>query len=328
MFDQRWLRMFGGLLLVSGVALSVAMVIAQDAEPAAGKRKAEPRKKKADPVAAVAENETAELQAIRQSSQQFVAAFNQGDAKGVAALWTLTGEYVDDAGRVFAGREAIAGEYARFFKEHPGHKIKLAIDSLKLLSDTAAMEDGRALLDPEPVGAPAISKYTVVHVKVDGKWLMSSVRDTHVPTASAYRHLEDLEWLVGSWSAEEHGAKTEVTCRWIANKSFFERSYRVTKSGQVTAAGVQIIGWNPQLGAPQSWLFVSDGGQTVGKWTPRENGWMIEAQGMLADGTPTTAVTTFTKLDENAFAWQSLSRTAGGVALPDTEEIVLKRVAK
>jgi uncharacterized protein (TIGR02246 family) len=267
-----------------------------------------------------------ELQAIRQTSQLFIAAFNKGDAQAVAALWTATGEYVDDAGRVFTGREAIEQEYARFFKEHPGHKIKLTIDSLKLLSEAAALEDGRALLDPEPAGAPAISKYTVVHVKVDGQWLMSSVRDTHVPTPSAYSHLQDFEWLIGSWSAEEHGAKTEVTCRWIANKSFVERSYRVTKNGLVTAAGVQIIGWNPQTAAPQSWLFASDGGQSLGKWTPRENGWRIESQGMLADGTHSTAVTTFTRLDDSAFAWQSLSRTAGGLGLPDTAEIVLKRV--
>jgi uncharacterized protein (TIGR02246 family) len=328
MLRQPWLRGGSVFFLIGVGVLSVAMVFAQESEPAAGKRKGETKKKKADAVPAVAANENAELQALRQSSQQFVAAFNKGDAKAVAALWTPTGEYVDDSGRVFAGRAAIEAEYARFFKEHPGHTIKLAIDSLKLLSDAAAMEDGRALLDPEPAGAPAISKYTAVHVKVDGKWLMSSVRDVHVPTPSAYGQLRDFEWLIGSWEAEEHGAKTEVTCRWIANKSFFERSYRVTKGGQVTAAGVQIIGWNPQLGAPQSWLFVSDGGQTTGKWTPRENGWMIESQGMLADGTPTTAVTTFTKLDENAFAWQSLSRTAGGMALPDTEEIVLKRVAK
>ena len=328
MLDQRWLRIACVLFLIGAGVLSVAMVFAEESEPAAGKRKAEPRKKKAEPAAAVFANDSAELQAIRQSSQQFVAAFNKGDAKAVAEFWTPTGEYVDDSGRVFNGRAAIEAEYARFFKEHPGHKIKLAIDSLKLLSDSAAMEDGRAFLDPEPAGAPAISKYTAVHVKVNGAWLMSSVRDTHVPTPSAYGHLRDFEWLIGSWETEEHGAKTEVSCRWIANKSFFERSYRVTKGGQVTAAGVQIIGWNPQLGAPQSWLFVSDGGQTTGKWTPRENGWMIESQGMLADGTPTTAVTTFTKLDEDAFAWQSLSRTAGGVALPDTEEIVLKRVAK
>lgn len=328
MLQHRWLRVGSVFVLIFTSALSVALVFAQDAEPASGKRKGEARRKKAEAVPAVAANESEELQAIRQSSQEFVVAFNKGDAKAVAALWTPTGEYVDDSGRVFAGRAAIEGEYARFFKEHPGHKIKLAIDSLKLLSDAAAMEDGRAFLDPEPAGAPAISKYTVVHVKVNGSWLMSSVRDTHVPTPSAYRHLQDFEWLVGSWEAEEHGAKTEVTCRWIANKSYFERSYRVTKGGQVTAAGVQIIGWNPQLGAPQSWLFVSDGGQTTGKWTPRENGWMIESQGMLADGTPTTAVTTFTKLDEDAFAWQSLSRTAGGMSLPDTEEIVLKRVAK
>lgn len=323
MLRFRWATAVAGCGFVGAglgcVLLFLSTVAAQ--EPAK-------RKPAAVKLAATADDGAAELAAIRQSSRQFVEAFNQADARRVAALWTLTGEYVNDSGRVFSGREEIEREYARFFKAHPGHKMHLAIDSLKLLSDSAAMEDGRAMLDPEPAGAPAISKYTVVHVKVDGKWLMSSVRDTHVPTASAYRHLEDLEWLVGSWSAEEHGAKTEMTCRWIANKSFLERAYRVTKGSQVIAGGVQIVGWNAQLGRPQSWLFAADGGHVVGQWTPKENGWRIDSQGMLADGTPTSAVTTFTKLDDNAFAWQSLARTAAGMALPDTDELVLKRVQK
>lgn len=313
----RCLRIMGAVACCAPLLLAVA----------AGQEstKAKPPTARPSPTA---NQEAAELQAIRQTSKLFVEAFNQADARRVAALWTATGEYVDDSGRVCTGRDEIEREYSRFFKEHPGHKINLLVDAVKLLSDSAAIEDGRAMLDPEPAGAPAISKYTAVHVKVDGQWLMSSVRDTHVPTQSNYRHLQDLEWLIGSWLAEEHGAKTEVTCRWIANKSFVERSFRVTKSGQVTAAGVQIIGWNPQTSGPQSWLFSSDGGHVIGRWTAKENGWRIDSQGMLADGTPTTAVTTFTKLDDNAFAWQSLARTAAGSAMPDTDEIVLKRVKK
>ena len=44
-----------------------------------------------------------------------------------------------------------------------------------------------------------------------------------------------------------------------------------------------------------------------------------------ANTATTTAVNVLTKLDENAYSWQSVQRTAGGVSLPDTEEIILKR---
>ncbi|WP_425614356.1 SgcJ/EcaC family oxidoreductase [Anatilimnocola sp. NA78] len=267
----------------------------------------------------------ADLQAIRESGQAFSKAFAKADAKAIAALWTEEGEYVDDAGKVCAGRDAIEKEYAEFFQAHPGHKLSLVVDSLKLLSDSAAIEDGRALLDPAPPGAPMVSKYTAVHVKVDGKWLMSNVRDTHVETPSTYRQLQSLEWMIGSWAAEEHGVATEATCRWIANKSFIERTYKVTSGGQVKASGVQIIGWNPQTLAPQSWMFSSDGGHAVGQWSSQEASYVIETHGLTADGTPTSAVTLLTPLDEKAFSWKSISRSAAGNPLPDTDEIILKR---
>jgi uncharacterized protein (TIGR02246 family) len=266
-----------------------------------------------------------ELDAIRAGSQAFTVAFNKGDAKGVAALWTKDGDYVDDIGRKFTGRDAIEKGYAAHFAANPKMQIRVVIDSLRLLSDSAAIEDGRAIVDPPPTGAPGHSKYTAVHVKIDGKWLMSTVRDTHVETPSGFKNVEDLEWLIGTWTAEEHGAKTESVCRWIANKSFVERNYTVTRSDGTTTTGLQIIGWNPLAEHVQSWSFSSDGGHAIGIWSPQEGGWSAEIRGTTGNGTETTAVNTLRRLDDNAYVWQSTSRTAGGQELPDTDEVVLKR---
>jgi uncharacterized protein (TIGR02246 family) len=275
-----------------------------------------------------ASDSSGDLAAIRLQSQAFVAAFNAGDAKAVAGLWTENGDFTDESGRTFSGRAAIEREYAALFNANPGVKIRLTIDSLKLLSDSAAIEDGRASLDPAPAGALATSKYTAIHVKVGGKWLMSTVRDTRVEAPSAYRNVADLEWLIGTWTAEEHGAKTESVCRWVAGKSFVERKYTVTRPDGTATSGVQIIGWNPEGQYVQSWNFSADGGHAVGVWTPRDGGWSAEIRGLTGDGTPTTAVNRLTKLDENAYVWQSVNRTAGGQSLPDTEEVVLKRSKK
>ena len=49
----------------------------------------------------------AELDAIRKQSQLFVAAFNKRDAKAVATCWTEDGEFIDDTGRRWAGRECL-----------------------------------------------------------------------------------------------------------------------------------------------------------------------------------------------------------------------------
>ncbi len=268
---------------------------------------------------------SADLSAIRATSHAFVEAFNKGNAKAVAALWTEDGDFIDEAGQTSKGRPAIADAYARFFAEYPHAKLRVVIDDLRLLSDTAAIEDGRAFVDPPPAGAPAFGKYTAVHVKVDGKWLMSTVRDTRVETLSAFRAVADLQWLIGTWTAEEHGVKSESVCRWVANKSFVERKYTVTHPDGTSTSGVQLIGWNPERGHVQSWDFSSDGGNAVGIWSPHEGGWTAEASGVTGDGAPTTAVIRLTRLDDNAYVWQSVNRTINGTALPDTDEVVVKR---
>ena len=199
-------------------------------------------------------------------SEAFVAAFNKADAKAVAALWTEDGQYSDDTGRVFAGREAIGNAYAEFFAKNPGARMRVVVDSLRLLSPDAAIRNRRAIMALKPDRPSGISSYTATHVKLDGKWLMATVRDAPGSVSSAGQNAADLEWLVGTWVAEEHGVRTESICSWVAGKSFLERKHTTTRPDGTTASGVQLIGWNPQGGHVQSWSFTSDGGHAIGTW--------------------------------------------------------------
>ena len=104
-----------------------------------------------------------------------------------------------------------------------------------------------------------------------------------------------------------------------------QRDYTITLADGTKTTGVQLIGWNPQDGHVQSWNFSGDGGNAVGIWTPHQGGWTAEMRGVTGDGAPTTAVNQLTRLDENAYVWQSVQRTIGGIALADTDEIVIKR---
>jgi uncharacterized protein (TIGR02246 family) len=266
-----------------------------------------------------------ELAAIRAGSEQFVAAFNKGDAKAIAALWTEDGEYVDDSGRRFAGRTEIEKVYTDFFAANPEAKIQIAIDSLRQTGPNVAIEDGRAVVDPAPVGDAGVSSYTAVHAKVDGKWLMASVRDTWIAAPASNRAAADLAWLIGTWEAEEYGVKMESVCRWVASDRFIERQYTTTRHDGTKASGVQLIGWNPQGGHVQSWDFSPDGGHAVGVWTPIDGGWQARVVGTTGDGTSTMAVNRLIRLDDNAYAWQSVGRFLGETALPDTDEVVIKR---
>ena len=80
-----------------------------------------------------------ELAAIRAESLAFAAAFNKRDAKAIAELWTQDGEYIDDLGRRFLGRDAIEQGYTAFFANSPKVTLRVTIDSIRLLSDNTAI---------------------------------------------------------------------------------------------------------------------------------------------------------------------------------------------
>ncbi|QDT66783.1 YybH family protein [Calycomorphotria hydatis] len=267
----------------------------------------------------------ADVAAIWQGSEKFVSAFNSQDAAAVAALWSESGEYIDESGTATVGRQAIEQAYAEFFKANAGAKISVFIDSVRLLSDDAAIEDGWAMLTPAGSGQSTASRYTAIHVKKDGEWLLASVRDEATASPTETGNLADLEWLVGTWWAEEHGHKFESDCKWIANNSFIERRYTLTQVDGTKLSGVQIIGWNAYASEVQSWDFSHGGGYAIGTWTPIEGGWKAEVQGVTGDGSPTSAINYLMRLDDNAYAWKSTDRVLGGAALSDTEDLVIKR---
>jgi uncharacterized protein (TIGR02246 family) len=128
---------------------------------------------------------------IRAAAADFEAAFARGDAESLARHWTVDGDYIDEYGQRFAGRAAIQAEYEAFFLQHRGTPMHITVDSVRMIGPDTAIEDGRAVLGSIPAGPPAFSRYTAVHVKQDGQWLMAAVRDTRVEVTPADEHVAD-----------------------------------------------------------------------------------------------------------------------------------------
>lgn len=266
-----------------------------------------------------------DLAAIRAGSEAFVAAFKAGDAKRLAAMWTEDGEYLDEMGERFAGRAAIEQAYTKFFSDHPGATIQVVIDSLRQVSPNTVIEDGRTMVVDAAATRSAATRYTAVHTQVDGRWLMASVQDAPVEASMAEQSAADLNWLVGSWEAQEHGVHQESVCQWVADGRFIERRYTTTHHDGEKTSGIQLIGWNPRDGQVQSWDFSPDGGVAVGVWYPVDGGWQTRVDGTTGSGTRTSAINRLIRLDDNAYAWQSTRRYRGETALPDTDEVVIRR---
>jgi uncharacterized protein (TIGR02246 family) len=266
--------------------------------------------------------------AIRATADAFVQAFNRGDARAVAALWTANGTLADDRGAFFKGRKEIEAQYAMLFKSHPGAKMEVAIKSIDFPTPSTAIEDGTAqVVTPSPV-QPAASRYTAVHVREEGRWLMASVRETAIPLTSNFHRLEDLGWLIGTWETKRGATTVRATFRWIANKSFIERDHVVREQGVQTESGVQIIGWDPRAEQVRSWSFDASGGYGSSLWTTTPEGWQAKSSGVLADGATTASREMLIRVtgEDDVLGWRSFNRSVGDVALPDTPEIVLDRI--
>src|SRR5258708_39089694 len=98
---KRSLFVTGGLV----AALVIGVLSGRDDSPSSGK------------LAAAGEDKgrEADRAAIQKSGRDFTDAFNKGDAKAVAALWTEQGECHDADGIVTRGRAALEKAFTEFF---------------------------------------------------------------------------------------------------------------------------------------------------------------------------------------------------------------------
>lgn len=266
--------------------------------------------------------------AIIASVAAYVDAFNAKNADAIAALWSQSGEWVNqDTGERVKGREAIRKQFAANFAESNITRIDVAIDSIRFVTKKVAVEEGVATV-VSPDGADETA-YTAIHVKEGGGWKLDSVREVATSNAPAapshYTQLQQLEWMVGDWVDAGEGSTIETTCRWTKNRNFLTRTFKVAIEGQIELEGTQVIGWDPKRQAIRSWVFDSDGGFGEGAWRRDGDSWRVESRQTLSDGRTASAVYVFSYIDENRFAWQSVSRKVDGEPVPEIPAVVVSR---
>ncbi len=138
-----------------------------EAPPAAPSRKRLPTKTQS----------AAEL-AVRKAASNFDQAFNTGSADKIAGLWTADAEYIDEDGQRYVGRDVIKKEYAEFFAANPQAKISSVTDSVRVINETTAVEDGRAMIQPPPAGRrgqPLYGDLRNTFTTANGFWRRSTI---------------------------------------------------------------------------------------------------------------------------------------------------------
>jgi uncharacterized protein (TIGR02246 family) len=274
-----------------------------------------------------ANQEAGDKEAIFNNAKAFVGAFESGDAKALAAFWAQDGDYVDLAGRRLQGRPAIEDAFKEFFTENKDLKLRIDVNSVRFVTPDTAIEDGVTSLIPPDGTPPNQARYTNVHVKRDGQWVLQSVRESPYTPPGNYEHLRGLEWAVGEWVDEMEGPEMgHATFEWSPDGNFLISTQDVTVKGTEVSHATEWIGWDPSTSQIRSWSFVADGAIGENTWSNEGDRWIIKTNAILPNGKKLAATNIITRNGPDAITWQSKDRTLDGKALPDVAEMKMKRV--
>jgi uncharacterized protein (TIGR02246 family) len=273
------------------------------------------------------EGDRKDKEALAKNAEAFVEAFHKADAKALAAFWAPDGDYTDQTGRHLKGRAAIEKAFQGLFSEHKGLKLRIDSDSLRFVTPDVAVEDGTTAVIPPDGGPPSRARYTIVHVKKDGQWLLGSVRDAAYAPPTNYGHLRALEWAVGDWAGEaDNGEAERISLAWSDNQNFLVSSFTRTFKNVSVGGATQWVGWDPVAKHIRCWIFDATGGFGEGSWTREGKKWVIKTNSVLRDGKKAAGTYVITPVDADTITLQARDRSVDGKSLPDGKEVKLKRV--
>jgi uncharacterized protein (TIGR02246 family) len=255
-------------------------------------------------------------------------AYNQADAKGLAAVFTDDAVLFGPDGDEVRGRDAIGRHYGEAFDSGPTCKIGDEVESVHFLSPDVASAIGHFHLDDEKGTALFSGRYSLIAVRRQNEWKLAELRDLATArgdTADKGGPLRELEWLVGDWVDEGEDGKVASTVRWEEGKKFLVRRYSIQIDGEPSRSGTQWIGWDPQAKQIRSWVFDSDGDFGKGRWTRSDNAWIIKASGITGDGLTTSSTQVIEPINKDSLKLRSTDRIVGSELLPDIEEVVMVR---
>jgi uncharacterized protein (TIGR02246 family) len=274
-----------------------------------------------------AQGDPKDREALAKKGEAFVELFHKGDAAGLAAFFTPDGEHVDESGRTLKGRNAIEAALKEMFAANKGLKLRVESEALRFVTPEVAIEDGVTEVIPADGGAPTRARFTIVHVKLNGAWHISSLRNSAVVPPSSAEHLESLQWLIGNWTgARQKGEVEKLSLAWTKTKNFITGAFSTTAQNVAVGRAEVRIGWDPSTMRIRSWSFDDTGAFGEGAWTTEGKKLVVKTAMVLPDGKKAVATFIISPVDADTVALEVRDRIAGDERLPDVPEVRLKRV--
>jgi len=144
------------LAIVSGLLILVTTALGQEpAKPAAG------------PEAE-----------INEAGRAFVDAFNAGDAKALAEMFTEGAEILEEDDEPVKGRAAIEARFQALFQEISGVKLAVKAERTSTLAPNLVVEEEIVTLTiPGEPAVVDVSRDSVTYLQDQGKWRIARIQD-------------------------------------------------------------------------------------------------------------------------------------------------------
>lgn len=257
---------------------------------------------------------------------EFVEAFNKHSAADVALQFADDAQVTDNDGGSLNGRAEIEARFKSLFESYPEARIEVQVQTLRPLTADVAVEDGVTVTLLTSAEPPTRSAYSLVYLRRGDKWQIANLRDFEEQSVgSAHQHLLTLGWLVGDWVDESPDGRVETSCKWSEDGSFLLQDYVIKTKNEITLKGTQRIGWDPVRKSFRSWAFDHSGAFTEGAWTETQAGWMIQVEGVTADGRRATATRKLSRVTQDSFQLETSNIVVGNELHPSTAVRIVRR---
>ena len=265
-------------------------------------------------------------EAIKAASAAYVAAFNGRDFTALADQWAEKAELVEGGGRV-EGREPIVRSIRGWLERHPQAGLAIEVTEIEMLAAPLARVSGVMRFTRRPGDRQAASRFTSLRVLEDGKWRL--VESLVAPSHAAA--LDDLDWLVGRWQAEDAAAGVTADATYekaAGGYAIVGRSKLVPKAGAPIEA-IEVIHADRDSGMIRSWTFDSTGahaeGILAGDGTTLEQ-LLVGTPADTVDGREARWVRTITPTGDGRFTLHAIERSIDGVPLPDGAPLHFRKI--
>jgi len=258
---------------------------------------------------------------LRQVISAYDRAVAQGDLQAMAKFWTPDGDYVGPTGRATKARPALEAGDAKGAASH----LVLETKSLRMVTPEVALEDGICELKSEGEKPIFRGNYSAVWVKLQGAWLLSSLRESLAPPPSHATRLSALDWLVGEWEAVDGTATITVKSDWSDTKMYLLREIVVEREDRVIHRITQRIAWDPLTKRIKGWTFDADGSVGESFWTKQGEDWIAQSTGVTRVGQITSAKNVYSGITADSFSLRSSDAQVGQESKPEFE-LHFKRV--